>query len=270
MHSAHKAQPGSCRKSTKLYKGATMRVRLQRALAQAGVASRREAEEIIRRGQVTVNGVLAHLGDSADPEVDAIAVRGQPLPCAAAVSRYLAWNKPAGVVTSLRSTHGERTVRDYFPSDERLFPVGRLDKETSGLLLLTDDGDWANVVTHPRYGIEKEYFARVRGNPVNDVLRRLEEGVRLPDGTITAPARVRRIGDDRGSAKILITVIEGKKRQIRLMAAAVGHPIIELQRTRVGPVRLGNLREGESRPLTESEVEGIRERERFNAQRGGS
>lgn len=246
-----------------------MRLRLQRALAQAGVASRREAEEIIRRGEVTVNGVVAQLGDSADPEVDAIAVRGEPLPRPVDAATYLAWNKPAGVVTSLRSTHGERTVRDSFPSEGRLFPAGRLDKETSGLLLLTDDGDWANLVTHPRYGIEKEYFARVRGNPGDDVLRWLEQGVRLPDGTITAPARVRKIGDDRGSAKILITVIEGKKRQIRLMAAAVGHPIIKLQRTRVGPVRLGNLREGESRPLTDGEVEGIRERERFSARRRG-
>jgi pseudouridine synthase len=242
-----------------------MRLRLQRALAQAGVASRREAEELVRRGDVTVNGSVARLGESADPEVDVIAVRGVPLPRRGRDRRYVAWHKPCGVVTTLRSTHGERTVRDFFPEGERLFPVGRLDKETSGLLLLTDDGDWANLVTHPRYGVEKEYLARLRGVPSADVLRRLERGVSLPDGTLTAPARVDWIGDDRGSARILITVIEGKKRQIRLMAAAVGHPVLDLRRTRVGPVRLGDLDEGEWRPLTESEVEGVREHARSGA-----
>ena len=137
-------------------------------------------------------------------------------------------------------------------------PVGRLDKETAGLLLLTNDGEWANIVTHPRYGVEKEYRALVRGRPSEAVLQRLREGVELPDGERTAPCRVRCI-ESRGTMTLLaITVAQGKKRQIRLMAEAIGHPTVDLVRVRVGPVQLGDLPPGRSRPLRHKEVEMIR------------
>jgi 23S rRNA pseudouridine2605 synthase len=234
-----------------------MRERLQKVLAAAGVTSRRRAEEMIARGDVLVNGQVARLGDSADPITDLIVVAGRPLERAAG-HEYLALNKPRGYVTSARSTHGERTVFELIETRIRVFPVGRLDKDTSGLLLLTNDGDWANIVTHPRYGVEKEYRALVRGKPSETVLHRLREGVVLADGDKTAPSRVRRI-EARGTGTVLgITVIQGKKRQIRLMAEAVGHPVIDLVRVRVGPVELGDLPAGRSRPLQPDEVEMMR------------
>jgi 23S rRNA pseudouridine2605 synthase len=140
-----------------------------------------------------------------------------------------------------------------------VFPVGRLDKETTGLILLTNDGDWANCVTHPRYGIEKEYAVLVRGHPGEDVLARLREGVELPDGTRTAPAQVWQMGGTASETWLRLVVIEGKKRQIRLMLVAVGHPVIALRRVRVGRIELGQLGEGRWRYLTEQEVESVRD-----------
>jgi pseudouridine synthase len=241
-----------------------VRERLQKVLSSAGVASRRRAEELIAAGAVTVNGRVARVGDSADRERDDIRVTGRPV-AAVVAPTHIALNKPTGYVSSLRSTHGEPTVIALVPHWPRLFPVGRLDKDTSGLLLLTDDGDWANLVTHPRYGVEKEYRAVVRGRPVRSELHRLRTGVTLPDGTVTAPARVEQIGDDRGNAVLSITVIEGKKRQIRLMSNAVGHPVLSLQRVRVGGIELGTLRQGEWRNLTSREVNDVRDIARRNA-----
>jgi len=239
-----------------------VKVRLQKLLAAAGVASRRRAEDLIAGGDVTVNGKIARVGESADPDLDAVVVQGRLFTPPSGTHAYFAWHKPRGVVTTLKPTHGERTVVDYIHVPQRVFPVGRLDKETSGLLLLTDDGDWANFVMHPRYQVEKEYRVVVRGVPGASLLRELEQGVTLPDGTRTAPAQVRRISDDGVSATLAITVIEGKKRQIRLMLAAVGYPVVYLQRTRVGPILLDRLVEGEKRPLRAEEVDGIRERAR--------
>lgn len=235
-----------------------MAQRLQRILSGAGVASRRAAEELIRAGRVTVNGTVASLGAAADPLHDEVRVDGRLLHVLVS-RRYIALNKPAGYVSSRRSTHGEQTVMELIPSEPPLFPVGRLDKDTEGLLLFTDDGDWANLVTHPRYQVLKEYVARVRGCPGNPVLRRLREGVTLPDGTITSPAQVKRIGDDRGNAELLIGVIEGKKRQLRLMAQAVGHPVVRLERVRIGPIALGGLPPGQWRHVDPEEVEKVRD-----------
>lgn len=243
--------------------------RLQKILAAAGVASRRKAEALIASGQVTVNGAIAGIGDSADASSDDIRVQGQPLKLPSSHT-YLALNKPVGVVSSLRSTHGEPTVVDLLGEVPRVFPVGRLDKDTSGLLLLTDDGAWANLVTHPRYGVEKQYEGLVRGQPSPAALRQLESGITLPDGAVTAPAVVGRIGDDRGNSLLSITVVEGKKRQIRLMMAAVGHPVIELRRVRVGGIELGTLKRGAWRALRASEVEGLREIARRRTGGGGA
>lgn len=232
--------------------------RLQKIIAAAGLASRRGAEEMIGSGRVTVNGRRAQLGDRADPNTDDIRVDGQRVSMPQ-VHSYIALNKPPGYVSSLRSTHGERTVTELVPAASRLFPVGRLDKETSGLLLMTNDGDWANLVTHPSHGIVKEYRALVRGAPDESALENLRHGVTLPGGIVTASADVRRIGDDRGSTWLSFRVIEGKKRQIRLMALEVGHPIVALQRVRIGPIQLGSLPEGAWRRLAAEEVDEIRD-----------
>lgn len=244
-----------------------MRERLQKILASAGIASRRAAEAMIVAGDVTVNGRRAELGQRADPTTDDILIRGHRLPTHRPV--YLAMNKPAGIVTSLRSTHGERTVAELVATPERIFPVGRLDRETTGLLLLTNDGDWANLVTHPRFGVEKEYLAHVDGEPSRATLEQLRRGVKLPDGTLTAPAGAQLVSSQRGTSLVKITVTEGKKRQIRLMLAAVGHPVRSLERTRIGPLQLGRLQPGQVRYLSLKEVESVRDMARGATAPGG-
>jgi pseudouridine synthase len=231
--------------------------RLQKALASAGLASRRRAEEMIAAGEVRVNGELARVGQVVDTRTDRIEVGGRPLPTRTQ-KVYLALNKPLGFVTSLRSTHGENTVAGLIPLSERVFPVGRLDRETSGLLLFTNDGDWANVVTHPRFGVQKEYRVLVRGHPSASTLDGLRAGVTLPGGGRTAPARVELLGREGANTRLSVTVIEGKKRQIRVMLEAAGHPVVSLGRVRVGPVLLHTLQPGSWRALTKAEVEGIR------------
>jgi len=232
--------------------------RLQKVLAAAGVSSRRAAESLIVAGRVSVNGEIALIGTSADSDCDIIAIDGRSIRPAPSHA-YLALHKPAGFVTSLRSTHGEATVRDLLSGvGQRVVPAGRLDRDTAGLLLLTSDGAWANIVTHPRYGVEKEYLARVRGRIRDGEVRHLREGLMLPDGTRTHPARVEVIDRNLEASRLSVTVMEGKKRQIRLMAEAVGHPIFDLRRVRVGSVTLGALEEGGWRHLHEWEIEGIR------------
>jgi pseudouridine synthase len=233
-----------------------MRERLQKVLAAAGVASRRRAEELIQSGDVTVNGRTAQLGMSVDRGVDKIEVGDQRISFPEKLL-YLALNKPEGYVSSLRSTHGEPTVMELLNENQRLFPVGRLDRNTSGLLLFTNDGDWANIVTHPSFEVEKQYDALVRGRPPNNAIETLRHGVVLPDGTTTAPAGVRVITSDARGTVLSVTVVEGRKRQIRLMAEAIGHPIVSLYRVRIGPIELGDLGQGHSRRLTFAEVEGI-------------
>lgn len=236
-----------------------MEERLQKVLASAGVASRRGAEDLISAGHVTVNGHVARLGDRVDASRALIEVRGIPISQPQSAPSYVALNKPRGYVTSLRSTHGEPVVPDLVSMSGRLFPVGRLDKDSEGLLLLTGDGAWANLITHPRYGIQKEYEVRVQGSPGRAAIRRLRSGLVLPDGAHTAPADVRLAGEAAESTMFSVTVVEGKKRQIRLMFEAVGHPVLDLQRVRIGPIHLGGLRPGEWRALRAQEVEAVRE-----------
>ena len=235
-----------------------MKGRLQKVLASRGIASRRACEGLIAAGEVTVNGQVAALGVQVDPEHDDIRVRGLSL-AGASAPVYLALNKPLGLVTSTVSTHGEQTVMSLLGEAESVHPVGRLDKDTSGLLFLTTDGAWANLVTHPRYGIEKEYRVTVAGRPSPETLRELRNGVALLDDTRTAPAQVDVIAQRASWADLHIVLHEGKKRQIRVMCATVGHPVRTLIRVRIGAVRLGTLPVGAYRELSEDEVECIRE-----------
>jgi 23S rRNA pseudouridine2605 synthase len=227
-------------------------MRLAKHLAHAGVASRRAAEVLVGEGRVTVDGAVV-----TDPARDvtgeeAIAVDGEAVRAGGARVVY-AVNKPAGVVSTARDTHGRRTVVDLVRSAERLYPVGRLDADTTGLILLTNDGDLAHALTHPSFEVPRTYRARVEGRPDERALRALREGVELDDGR-TAPARVRRVGPH----EIELTIHEGRKRQIKRMLAEVGHPVVALQRVAFGPLRLGELAAGRHRRLTAAEIERLR------------
>jgi 23S rRNA pseudouridine2605 synthase len=231
--------------------------RLQRLLARAGYGSRRASEQLIVEGRVTVNGTVAILGDRADPAEDDVEVDGLSVNLDPNV-RYVALHKPAGVVTTMRDPQGREDVRGYLPPDgPRIFPVGRLDRDTEGLLLLTNDGELANALTHPRFGVEKEYLAEVDGVPTAKHVGRLRRGVELEDGPAQAKsARVAGRAGDRGAIRVVMT--EGRKREVRRLLAAVGLPVVRLVRVRVGPVRLGDLPPGERRELTHDEVVALR------------
>jgi pseudouridine synthase len=234
--------------------------RLQKYLASSGVASRRAAEQLISAGRVAVNGqVVTTLGVQVDPAHDRVAVDGRPVQ-PVATHLYLALNKPVGVVSTTADPWGRSTVLDLVPSIGRPYPVGRLDADSEGLILLTDDGELANIVMHPRYGCEKEYRVLVRGELSEHLLRQLRDGVTLTDGTTTtAPARVE-VAESVGPERrwLDITLREGRKRQVRRMLGVVGLPVERLQRVRIGPVLLGSLPLGASRPLSRSEVAALR------------
>jgi len=225
--------------------------RLQKVLAQAGLGSRRTCEDLIARRRVKVNGEVAVLGRRVDPEVDVIEVDGAQIGVKAGLVHYLL-NKPAGVITTAADTHGRPTVVELVPAEPRVFPVGRLDAETEGLILLTNDGDLAHRLTHPSYGVEKEYLAEVASQPVPRALRLLREGVELDDG-ITAPAKVAVMGD----RLLRITIHEGRNRQVRRMAEAVGSPVVRLVRTRIGPLADRSLAPGAWRELAQDEVRSL-------------
>jgi 23S rRNA pseudouridine2605 synthase len=225
--------------------------RLQKVLAQAGLGSRRACEELIAAGRVTVNGEVATLGSRADPEVDAIEVDGARIGVRQGLVHYLL-NKPAGVVTTASDPQGRPTVVGLVPAEPRVYPVGRLDADTEGLLVLTNDGELAHRLTHPSFGVDKEYLADVTGTPSRGALRRLREGVELEDGP-TAPARVSLVGDH----TLRITIHEGRNRQVRRMCEAVGHPVRRLVRVRIGPLADRRLPPGEWRPLTQAEVRAL-------------
>jgi 23S rRNA pseudouridine2605 synthase len=228
-------------------------MRLAKFLAHAGVASRRAAERLVAEGRVTVAG--ERVTDPARDVAERTEVTVDGVPVAAEPREVHMLNKPPGVVSTARDTHGRPTVTDLVPSERRLYPVGRLDAETTGLILLTNDGALAEHLTHPRYEVGKTYRALVRPVPVPEpALRALREGVELEDGP-TAPARVRRLG--RGVLEI--TVHEGRKRQVRRMCEAVGHRVVTLERTGFGPLQLGRLAEGSSRRLNAAEVRRLRE-----------
>lgn len=222
--------------------------RLQKVLARAGLGSRRTCEDLIEDGRVTVNGREIVLGARVDVEHDRIEVDGVPLGVRPDLVHYLI-NKPPGVVTTAEDTHGRPTVIEMVPAEPRVHSVGRLDMDTEGLLLITNDGTLTHRLTHPSFGVEKEYLAQVEGDPGPGALRQLREGVELDDGT-TAPARV----SSPGPGLLKLTIHEGRNRQVRRMCDAVGHPVIRLVRTRIGPLRDTELGPGEWRELTQDEV----------------
>jgi 23S rRNA pseudouridine2605 synthase len=225
--------------------------RLQKVLAQAGLGSRRACEELIAEGRVRVNGDVATLGTRADPETDAIEVDGALIGVRQGLVHYLL-NKPPGVVTTASDPQGRRTVVDLVPPEPRVYPVGRLDADTEGLLLLTNDGDLAHRLTHPSFGVEKEYLAEVEGQPSRGAIRRLREGVGLDDGP-TAPAKVSLVGEH----TLRMTIHEGRNRQVRRMCEAVGHPVRRLVRVRIGPLSDRRLGPGGWRPLTQGELRAL-------------
>ncbi len=222
--------------------------RLQKVLARIGVGSRRTNEDLIAEGRVTVNGEVAILGARVVPGVDEIAVDGAVLSTLPDTVTYLL-NKPRGVVTTAADTHGRPTVVDIVPAEPRVFPVGRLDLDTEGLLLLTNDGGMAHRLTHPSFGIDKEYLVHVEGIPSRAVLRTLREGVELDDG-VTAPAKAATVAP----GMIKITIHEGRNRQVRRMCEAVGHPVRRLVRTRIGPITDTRLEPGSFRPVEGDEL----------------
>lgn len=229
--------------------------RLQRALARAGFGSRRASEELIASGRVTVNGRTARLGDRVDAERDEVHVDGRRISVDPRL-RYLAFHKPRGVTTTMRDPHAERDLRAFLPGGPRVFAVGRLDRDTEGLLLLTNDGELAHRLAHPRHGVEKEYLAEVDGTVTERDIARLRRGVVLRDG-VARVAGARSVGrsGDRGAIRLVMT--EGRKREVRRMLDAIGLPVRRLVRTRMGPIRLGTLKPGEVRDLTAEEVRGL-------------
>ena len=237
--------------------------RVQKVLAGVGIGSRRACETLIEDGRVTINGRVAHLGDKADAEHDHIEVDGVHIGTKPGLVYYLL-NKPSGVVTTASDPHGRAVVTDLVPAEPRVFPVGRLDQDTEGLLLLTNDGELAHQLTHPRFGVEKEYVAQVDGVPTRGELRRLREGVELDDG-VTAPAQVAQVEP----AVLRITIHEGRNRQVRRMCDAIGHPVERLVRTRIGPLVDRSLKPGEWRVLTTDEVRAL-ERAAAGAQASGT
>ena len=225
--------------------------RVQKILARAGLGSRRHCEELIESGSVTINGTVATLGDKADAETDQIEVDGVRIGTQPGLVYYLL-NKPAGVVTTAADTHGRPIVTELVPSEPRVFPVGRLDQDTEGLLLLTNDGDLSQRLAHPKFGVDKEYLVEVEGTPTRGELRQLREGVLLDDG-LTASAKVVLVE----RTLLRITIHEGRKRQVRRMCEAIGHPVVRLVRTKIGPLADRSLAPGEWRLLEVDEVRAL-------------
>lgn len=233
-----------------------MEERLQKILARAGFGSRRACEELIRQGRVKVNGVVAQIGQKADPDRDRITVDGNAIQVARR-HVYVALHKPRGVLSDEGDEAGRfSTVRDLVGLPGRLFAVGRLDLQSEGLLLLTDDGDLANRLTHPRYEHAKEYHVDVEGQPDDGTLERWRKGVFL-DGQRTAPAEVSVLRGERDHTWLRVVLREGRKRQVRRVAAMLGHPVRRLIRVRIGPLQLGDLKPGQWRKLTDAEVRAI-------------
>lgn len=234
-----------------------MQERLQKYLARAGIASRRQAEELIRKGKILVNGKVAELGDKVDPQQDQVLWQGK-LVAPQQESLYLMVNKPKGVVTTVRDTHGRPTVLDLLPKQTaRVYPIGRLDLDTQGLLLLTNDGNFAYALTHPKFEVSKTYHALVEGHPPTKQLSAMAKGLALDDGP-TAPAEVTLLRREGNNSLLVISIHEGRNRQVKRMCVAIGHPVLSLQRVAFGGLQLGSLPVGKWRPLTTTEVEQLR------------
>ncbi len=231
--------------------------RLQKILARAGIASRRHSEELIRAGRVHVNGVVVdQLGAQADAETDRIEVDGR-LVVVATTRAYYLLHKPRGYLSTCYDPQGRKTVLELVPYAPGLHPVGRLDRDTSGLLILTNDGAFTESLTHPRHGIAKTYLAEVKGRPSPGAIEQLRTGVKL-EGGVTLPARLEIIERRKETTILTITIREGRNRQVRRMMEAVGHPVARLERVAIGNLTAGDLAPGKFRPLTDDEVAALR------------
>lgn len=244
--------------------------RLQKILAAAGYGSRRTCERIIAQGRVLVNGAPAEIGQKADPHQDDIRVDGKPIK-AVEKKRYILLNKPTGFLSSRRSQGGHPTVLNLVKTDERLFPVGRLDLDSEGLMLLTNDGELTNLITHPRYEIEKEYLVELRQKPDEAQLDAWRDGVVLDDGERTQPAEVDLLERPDGRHVLDIVLREGKKRHIRRSAKSIGLDVVALKRIRIGSLQLGGIASGSWRELNEKEVQDFKKSiaRRAGGKRGG-
>ncbi len=231
--------------------------RLQKLIAEAGVTSRRAAEQLISEGRVTVNHrVVTSLGSKADKTKDLIAVDGKILRFTAN-KQYIMLHKPVGYITSVRDERGRRTVMDLLKTvSDRVYPVGRLDYESSGLLLMTNDGELTNQLLHPSKEVSKTYLAEVEGIVTRDKLNILQRGIRLEDG-MTVPAKAKMLRPGKDSSRIEITIHEGRNRQVRRMFEAIGHPVIRLKRIKLGPLEIGKLPPGSWRELTAEEINSL-------------
>jgi 23S rRNA pseudouridine2605 synthase len=234
--------------------------RLQKVLAEAGIASRRKCEEIITAGRVQVNDkTVTTLGVKVDPAHDVIKVDGRPIGQQKKIVVLL--HKPKGVITSVSDPGGRKVVTDFLPGiKERVYPVGRLDYDTEGLLLLTNDGELAQLLTHPKYHVPRTYHATVKGVPHGSLLDKLRQGVQLEDG-VTSPADVEYldINPEKNETVITITIYEGRNRQVRRMFEAIKHPVVKLKRVEFGPIRLNGVPRGKYRHLTQEEIKELRE-----------
>jgi len=232
-------------------------LRLSKLIADAGVASRRKAADLIRAGRVRVDGApVTEPGTPVDPDSQRVEVDGEPVHLQP--KRYFLLNKPRGPISAAMDERGRKTVLDLLPDmDARLYPAGRLDADTEGLLLITNDGDLTYRLTHPRFGIEKVYEAEVKGRPSRADLETLEAGIMLEEGP-TGPSKTRLLRAGRDSSRVEIIVHAGRKRMVRRMFEAVGHPVTALRRTRVGPLTLDDLEPGRFRPLTEAEITALK------------
>ena len=229
--------------------------RLQKLIAHSGITSRRGAEEMIKAGRVTVDGAPAHLGQKVERELVRVEVDGVPLPIRPGLVYYLV-NKPIGVVSTALDPQGRSTVTELVPADPRVYPVGRLDADSEGLLLLTNDGDLTNLVTHPSHAVSKTYSVLVEGMPTTAQVRQLEKGVALDDGPAAAIS-ARLLDSSRNRGLLEVTMGEGRKREVRRMCDAIGFPVIKLFRIAIGPLTDPGLKSGEWRALTMEEVRSL-------------
>lgn len=228
------------------------RIRVQKAIAHAGLMSRRAAEEAISAGRVSIDGRLAVLGDRVDVESEVVSLDGSRIPVNPAHETYLLY-KPVGVISTADDPQGRPTVVDLVQTGARLYPVGRLDADSEGLIILTNDGSLAEIVTHPRYEIHKRYLVEVERKPSGAAMRRLESGLDLDDGPARA-IRARVVGSMGDRSQVEIVMGEGRKRQVRRMLDAVGHPVLRLVRTAIGPITETQLKPGEWRRMTNTEL----------------
>ncbi len=237
-----------------------MSERLQKVLAHAGIASRRASEALITAGRVTVNGqTVREMGVKVDPLQDVIAVDGRPLGRNSEKPVYIMLNKPRNVLSTASDEHGRKTVLDLVNVPERVYPVGRLDQNSSGLMLLTNDGELARQLTHPRHQVEKEYHALVSGRPTTTTIERWRRGGVEVEGRATSRAVIERMKPEGEDMWLKIILTEGRKRQIREVAKAMGHPVKYLERVRIGPLLLGTLKPGRWRHLTAAEVQRLKQ-----------